>query len=662
VQSGEVSRQNIDFVANISHELRTPMNAIIGMVELALKEQLSSTVRHYLQTAKDSADVLLRLLNDILDFSKMDAGGFALDCTPFSLRATVDDAVKAFAAQAYQKGLQLACQVSSTVPDGLIGDPVRLRQVLTNLLGNAIKFTARGEVVVYVAMESSSSEEVCLRFSVADTGIGISPEEQQRIFLPFIQADASTTRLFGGTGLGLAIVSELVSMMGGRLWVESAQGRGSVFHFAARFPFQRGLKPSIHDREIPLDMLRGVRVLVVCDNAIDRRIMEETLGSWSMRPLVVDSAPAALAELETAARENQEIPLVIVDPLGSGDEGFGLASPLSGQSQARALILATSPAERQMLCDRCRGLRIAAHLDKPILQSGLLDAVLTALSGVNSAATVDRTPPDGSGRLHVLLAEDVPANQEVVRSILVGRGHTVRVAWSGEDAVAWFRREPFDLVLMDVQMPGMDGFQATAAIRALEPPGRRVPILALTAHALPGDRERCLLAGMDDYLAKPLDVAEVLAMTQRYTGGPRLPQEPQDPGPAWGEPPTEDEWRRVEPVFYPRIALARLRGNRGLLEDLARMFLEDCRPLLEQLHRAWEARDGQTLMRSAHSLKGLAANFEALDATEAARRVEQLGRDGPLEGGYPLIERLDREIQRLSEALRRVVPEPLSAL
>ena len=653
------SRRNIDFVTNISHELRTPMNAIIGMVEVALKEDVSPMVRHYLQTAKDSADVLLRLLNDILDFSKMDAGGFALECSPFSLRTTLDDTTRAFTAQAYQKGLELACHVAADVPDRLVGDPQRLRQVFANLVGNAVKFTAKGEVLIHVAVESRTAEEVCLWFSVSDTGIGISPEDQVRIFAPFIQADASTTRLFGGTGLGLAIVSELVSMMGGRPWVESELGKGSTFHFTARFPLQPGLSPSLHDREIPLSRLQGVDVLIVCANRVNRRLMAEALTSWSMKPVAVGSGRESLVELQRAAAKGPGFPLIILDALLDDEDGFALAETIQKMPGWKgAMILVMSPAERQTLGERCRGLKLAAHLDKPILQSGLLDAVLTALSDRRSVAvetTWGAEPSVASRPLRILVAEDVPANQEVIRTILTSRGHSVQGVMTGQEAVEWFEREPYDLILMDVQMPGVDGFQATRQIRSIEAArNSHTPILALTAHALNGDRERCLEAGMDDYISKPIDVGEVLGLVERYgsrtemnDGGGNMPKDSHSID-------HENDRQPVEPVFHPHIALARLRGNYRLLQDLARLFFRDSQDLLAQLHEGIEEGDHQKVERAAHSLKGLAANFEARDAVAAARWVEQLERSGSLAADPEAVDKLEHEIMRLKEALASV--------
>lgn len=643
----------LEVVANISHELRTPMNAIVGMTELALREDLAPAVRDYLQTAKESADVLLRLLNDILDFSKINAGGFALESSLFSLRTVLDETVKSLGPQAYGKGLELACHIPQTVPDDLVGDPVRLRQVFTNLITNAIKFTERGEVVVRAAMAAYTADEVCLQFSVSDTGIGISPQDQGRIFAPFTQVDSSTTRMFGGTGLGLAIVSELVSMMGGRLWLESELGRGSTFHFTARFPQLLDRPPPVREREIPLDMLRDVPVLVACDNGTNRRILEESLSTWLMKPRSAADPASALAELRSAAEAGHPYALVMLDAMFCGGEGFTLAQNLTENPRlAKAVVLITSPAERRNIGSRCHGLRIAAHLDKPVLHSGLLEAVLTALHAASESngfaadrdfLGVTRQPLD------VLLAEDMRANQEVVKSILQKRGHRVEVVADGRAAVGRFQERPFDVILMDVQMPGMDGFQATQQIRGLERSSHdHVPIVAMTAHALAGDRDRCLSAGMDGYLAKPVHAQEVIEVVERYSQGDSA--SPCDQRPL-SEPP-ESPPAATQSAFQPEAALARLEGSRSLLRDLMEFFVTDWPGLFDQVRSGVEGGDLRRVQQAAHSLKGLAANFEAQKAVEAARRIESSARQQDPVSVAAGASTLEDEFRRLEAALR----------
>lgn len=505
------------FLANISHELRTPMNAILGMTELALGERLSPTACDYLQTARESAGVLLELLNEILDFSRMESGRFELESAPFRLRELLDQTLKTLGIRAYEKGLELVCDVSQEVPDRLVGDSLRLRQILVNLIGNAIKFTRQGEVVVRVSAASQTPEQTCLQFSISDTGIGISPEHQEKIFAPFTQVDASTTRRFGGTGLGLSIVANLVQLMDGRISVESQLGLGSTFSFTAVFPIPQGPAEEPEEQSPVRDeLLRGVPVLVVDDNPTSRRILEQILASRSMRPELVSDVPMALTKIHEAAASGRRFPVILADAMIPGIDGFTLASWIKNNPDlVGATVLMLSSAERPILAQRAAELDVIC-VDKPISQADLLRAIHRALSGVagpepgpgESPAACEAAPPVRP--LRVLLAEDTPANQKLIVRLLAKHGHTVEVAANGEEAVQRAEREPFDLVLMDVQMPLMDGFDATKAIRALPDPDKaRLPIVAMTAHAMKGDRERCLEAGMDAYVAKPIDTREL---------------------------------------------------------------------------------------------------------------------------------------------------------
>lgn len=649
-----------DFLANMSHEIRTPMNGVIGLTNLVLKTPMSSRQREYLDLIKSSADSLLRLLNDILDFSKMEARKLELDIVDFDLREMIGNTLKAFSANANEKSIELIHQVMPDVPRWIKGDAGRLAQIIVNLTGNALKFTKEGEVVVRVAQQSNDKEGTTLRFSVSDSGIGIPKEKQNHIFNAFAQADSSTTREYGGTGLGLAIVAQLVALMNGEIDIDSTPGKGTVFHFTALFSHSDlQFAPSTNKSE-EFAQLKNRSILVVDDNRTSRMTLAEILSNWSMHPVLAADADQAFQYVRQFAEQQQPFSIILIDARMPNFDGFELAVAIKADPSFKSVIimmLSTNDLDEDIA--RCEQIGIEHFMYKPVKQSELFDAIATA---TGSAAIARHTKPSiqthlippHSRALNVLIAEDNVVNQRLVSDILQERGHTFMIANNGLEALLLHEQYTFDVILMDGQMPEMDGYQATREIRRQEQrTGRHTRIIAVTAHAMKEDRALCLSTGMDDYVTKPIDADHLIARLEwqsafESTVDAVHPIRVTD---------------SIEPLaqalaFDIEGALKRVRGKVPLLKELLSVLLQDLPHALVEIDTAVSNDDADQLERTAHRLRGAVSTICAEAVSEAAMQIEKLGRSRALSDAPIAVDNLHRHVAALVTEMHTYLGEP----
>ena len=644
------SKAKSQFLANMSHEIRTPMNGVLGMTELLVNTPLTERQRHMVDTVHRSGTALLGIINDILDFSKIEAGKLALEQLAFGLRQTIEEAVELFSEPAGTKGLELTCFVPPEAPDTVIGDPVRFRQVLLNLLGNAVKFTEQGEVSLWVHCLSTEAERVRLKCEVRDTGIGISQEAQEQIFAAFSQADGSTTRRFGGTGLGLAIVKQLVQLMDGEVGIHSVPGQGSTFWFTMQLEYD----PTVQSvQPTPTQSLAGMKVLIVDDNATNRFILESQLRSWEAEAVSADSAAAALAQLKQAVAKHHAFDIAILDIHMPDIDGIMLSHTIRADPALRNVrLLALSSVDQSSSVNESSSSNFSAWLRKPARQSLLRECLARQRSTAPDTAPPPAYPKASTLAINgrILLTEDNPVNREVAIAMLELLGCHVDLAENGQQALEAVSKQHYDLVLMDCQMPVLDGFSATAAIRQQETASgtsRRLPIIALTANAMEGDRERCLAAGMDDYLSKPFSQGDLHTILQRWMATPPsdIPQAHRQPGNNVPQV-TPPEIPVINKSVFTNLLVMERVGRPSMAPKILALYLSNSRQLLSEIRAALSAGDTSALRAAAHQLKSSSALVGAQAASVHAGQIERLAVDEQLDAVARLVLPLEDSVEQ----------------